>query len=81
MCFTGCLSDDKSQNWRKARKKPVVIKFREVKGEKEAIQTREGVLLAYKGQDYVIRGIKGELYPISKEIFRETYEVLGEEVG
>lgn len=24
--------------------------------------------------DWIIRGVKGELYPIKDEIFRETYE-------
>ena len=62
--------------WRKARKKPVVIEFREVEGEKEIVSTREGALVAVKGRDYVIRGVRGEEYPILKEIFRETYEVL-----
>lgn len=75
--------------WRKARKKPVVVEFREVepketliagfpirecKGERFA--TREGVLSAYVGEDYIIRGVEGEIYPIKKAIFHKTYEVL-----
>ena len=62
--------------WRKARKKPVVVEFREVEGDKEIISTREGTLIAVKGRDYVIRGVRGEEYPIAKEIFSETYEVI-----
>ena len=70
--------------WRKARKKPIVIEFREVEAnagigtdlEREQIPTREGTLYAFKDRDYVIRGIKGELYPIKKEIFYETYDVI-----
>ena len=27
-----------------------------------------------KAGDYLIEGIKGELYPCDKEIFKETYE-------
>ena len=54
--------------WRKARKKPVVVEFREVTT-KEAIETREGMLFAYPDEDYVIRGVDGELYPIKKTIF------------
>lgn len=76
MCFTGCLSDDKPKKWRKARKKPIVIEFREVEGEKEAIQTREGWIVGYKDKDYIIRGVRGEVYPIDKNIFAETYEIL-----
>ena len=65
--------------WRKARKKPVVVQFREVEGEKEIISTRAGAVIAVKGRDYVIRDVRGEEYPILKEIFNETYEVLREE--
>jgi len=65
--------------WRKARKKPVVVEFREPMFEVEKIHTREGTLIARRGKDYVIKGIKGELYPISKEIFYETYEIIEDE--
>lgn len=66
--------------WRLARKRPVIIAFREPHGTKETIHTREGTIVAYKGKDYVIKGVKGELYPISKEIFAETYEVIDEDL-
>lgn len=62
--------------WHKARKKPIIIEFREVEGEKEEIRTKEGILTALRERDYIIKGIKGELYPIDKEIFEETYERL-----
>jgi len=62
--------------WKKARKKPVVVEFREVKGKREKIKTKEGVLVAVKGRDYVIRGVEGEIYPIAKEIFEQTYDVV-----
>ena len=64
--------------WKKARKKPVVIEFREVFGKEEKIPTREGVLTAIQGRDFVIKGIEGELYPITKTTFYKTYEVLDE---
>jgi len=64
--------------WKKARKKPIIIEFREVKGLREVIRTREGTLFAVRDTDYVIKGIKGEIYPINKEIFNATYEVLDE---
>jgi len=66
--------------WRKCRKKPVVVEFREPQttkhGKTETIDTLEGVLLAEKGKHYIIRGTRGELYPIEIEIFYETYEIL-----
>lgn len=37
------------------------------------IKTLEGIMTAQKG-DWIIRGIKGEIYPCKDEIFRETYD-------
>lgn len=37
------------------------------------IKTLEGVMTAKKG-DWIIRGVKGEIYPCKDEIFRETYD-------
>ncbi|MFA6679936.1 MAG: hypothetical protein WCR96_05540 [Candidatus Methanomethylophilaceae archaeon] len=37
------------------------------------IPTLEGVMQAYKG-DYIIQGVKGELYPCKPDIFKATYE-------
>ncbi len=79
--------------WKKARKKPVEIEFREPKSQKfdtsqgegnghwvEEITTLENKrnesLYAVVGQDFVIRGVKGELYPIKKEIFYQTYDIV-----
>lgn len=38
-----------------------------------AIPTREGVMRADIG-DWIIRGVKGELYPCKPDIFAATYE-------
>lgn len=65
------------EKWRKCRKRPVVVEFRPgIVGEE--IHTREGVLRAQDG-DLVIRGIEGEVYPIGREIFERTYEVIDDE--
>ncbi len=37
------------------------------------IATLEGPLRAVPG-DWIIKGVKGEFYPIKEHIFRETYE-------
>lgn len=37
------------------------------------IQTLEGEMRAEMG-DWIIKGVKGEFYPIKNEIFKETYE-------
>lgn len=39
------------------------------------IKTLEGVMQASAG-DWIIRGVKGELYPCRDDIFRMTYEVV-----
>lgn len=39
------------------------------------IRTLEGDHLARKG-DYIIQGVKGELYPCKPDIFEQTYEVI-----
>jgi len=64
--------------WKKCRKKPIVVEFREVQGEKEMIETREGILTAYRDKDLIIRGLRGEIYPIGKDIFHKSYDVLEE---
>ncbi len=40
------------------------------------IKTLEGVMKAYEG-DYIIKGVKGEIYPCKSDIFNQTYEVVG----
>lgn len=37
------------------------------------IMTLEGTMMANL-QDYIIKGVKGEFYPVKEEIFKETYE-------
>ena len=41
------------------------------------ISTLEGVMRAEKG-DWIIRGIKGELYPCKPDIFAQTYEAVSD---
>lgn len=63
--------------WKKARKKPIVIEYKRI-DKPMNIETLEGTMRAKKG-DYLIRGIKGELYPCDSEIFRRSYEIFEEE--
>lgn len=39
------------------------------------INTLEGTLTASPG-DWIIRGVKGEVYPCKPDIFEQTYEVI-----
>lgn len=43
------------------------------------ISTLEGIMSAKLG-DYIIRGVKGELYPCKPDIFEMTYEAVDESV-
>lgn len=58
----------------KYKKKPVIIRAVRLK-ETVIVYTREGRLMGYKG-DYLIEGIKGEIYPCGKQIFNETYSII-----
>ena len=83
--------------WGKARKKPVVVEYREpIPNDQvavttqstagtfvgveskfvEKINTREGTLYGYPGKDFIIKGVRGEIYPIGIDIFNETYDVV-----
>ena len=39
------------------------------------VKTLEGNMIARKN-DYVVKGVKGEIYPVNSVIFDETYEAL-----
>lgn len=41
------------------------------------IETLEGTMRADQG-DFVIKGVKGEVYPCKPDIFEATYEAVGE---
>jgi len=62
--------------WKQYRKLPVVISAK-ISDENELIHTLEGFMLAHKG-DYIICGVKGELYPCKPDIFKQTYEEVKE---
>jgi hypothetical protein len=47
------------------------------KDDKILIDTKKGDMLASIG-DYIIRGIKGEIYPCNRDIFEETYQEVEE---
>ena len=63
------IIEDKFEQY---RKKPVTIEAYQTDEEIE-IETLEGTMKANKG-DFIIRGVKGELYPCKPDIFYETYD-------
>lgn len=65
------------KQFKKFRKIPVVIEAYQTDVEME-IETSEGVMKADKG-DWIIKGVKGELYPCKPDVFKMTYEKVDEE--
>ena len=63
--------------WRQARKRQIVVDVRGPLPETETIDTLEGTMRADAG-DYVVRGVRGEMYPVKPGIFAETYEFVEE---
>ena len=62
-------------NWKKARKRPVVVEFAEL-DKPCVLETLEGRFYAHPKDEFIIRGVKGEYYPIRKDIFYETYDIV-----
>lgn len=56
------------------RKVPVIVEAQQIFLD-YIIETLEGEMHAYAGS-YIVRGIEGEIYPVKKEIFEKTYEVV-----
>ncbi|RYZ48835.1 MAG: hypothetical protein EOO14_21575 [Chitinophagaceae bacterium] len=61
-------------NFQQAAKKPIPIRCFQLQ-EPFEIETMEG-LMQGKAGDYLIVGIKGEMYPCDRAIFEETYDIL-----
>ncbi|MDX1471918.1 MAG: hypothetical protein R3213_10510, partial [Flavobacteriaceae bacterium] len=57
--------------FKKARKKPVIIKCKQIK-EDFMVDSLEGRVKGKKG-DWLMVGVRGELYICDKDIFEETY--------
>ena len=58
--------------FRKAVKKPIPIRCIQI-NEPFRVETLEGPLEGKPG-DYLMVGVRGEMYPCAKDIFEETYE-------
>ena len=64
------------KEFKKFKKIPIVIEAYQTEEELE-IETLEGTMKADKG-DWIIRGVKGELYPCKPDVFEMTYEKVKE---
>lgn len=54
------------------RKKPVIVGAYQTE-EEVVLDTLEGDMKANEG-DWIIKGVKGELYPCKPDVFKMTYE-------
>jgi hypothetical protein len=61
-------------DWVKEAREANRIAYRR-KGSYWTIDTLDGPAFADEG-DYLIKGVKGELYPCREDIFEETYDVV-----
>lgn len=68
-------------NWKpilNVRKKPIIVQAAQLNFEDGfQVTTLEGVMYGKPG-DYLMFGIHGEKYPCDKEIFENSYDVIGE---
>ena len=64
--------------FRRCVKRPIEVEFREVKPDEKGVETLEGYKPCSPEKHFIIRGVKGELYPIEKEIFYQTYDIVEE---
>lgn len=69
--------DDKLLGMKSYRKKPVIVHAVLIVEEFE-VETLEGTMRGKPG-DYLIKGVRGELYPCDHEIFKEIYEEVFDE--
>jgi len=59
-------------DWANGNKMKVIVD-RDERWIEASIETLEGTMTASKG-DWIIKGVKGELYPCKPDIFEATYE-------
>ena len=65
-----------SKEVKKYRKIPIVLEAYQTDEEMD-IETLEGVMHASIG-DYIVTGIRGEIYPVKPDIFEKLYEEVKE---
>ena len=64
----------------KCRKKPLIVDFREVT-KPELVTTAHGRVRAEVGDFILLDPESGDTWPIKRDIFEETYEVVDESSG
>lgn len=76
--FTGSFRDNEIPNWLCAcmngESEPAIY-YQGGDNPYFTIETLEGKMRASVG-DYIIKGVKGEIYPCKPDIFQQTYEAV-----
>lgn len=67
-------------DWVNCKKLPVTIKAIQMEMP-FAVETLEGTTYEGKAGDYLLEGVRKEVYPCKKEIFEETYLIYNIETG
>jgi hypothetical protein len=69
------LEPEIGPDWKPCRKLPITVHVREQRPGEAFVSTREGITPAMN-DDLIMRGVKGEEYPIGRELFNQTYELV-----
>jgi hypothetical protein len=67
---------DNMKFWRMCKKKPIVVRVRDVRPDESEVETLEGFKPCDPELHYIMKGVEGEEYPITKEIFWKTYDLI-----
>lgn len=63
-----------NMEFKQAVKKPISVRCIQIQ-EPFRVETMEGTLEGKAG-DYLMIGVRGEMYPCAREIFEETYDII-----
>ena len=66
---------DIGQEWRSCVKLPITVHVRDQRPGETHSSTREGIT-PLRSDDLIMRGVRGEEYPIGRDLFEQTYELL-----
>ena len=67
--------DDIGQEWMPCVKLPITVHVRNQRPGETHSSTREGIT-PLRSDDLIMRGVQGEEYPIGRDLFEQTYELL-----
>ena len=69
------VPDDIGLEWRPCVKLPITVHVRDQRPGETHSSTREGIT-PLRSDDLIMRGVRGEEYPIGRDLFEQTYKLL-----